>query len=180
MAILKERPQIRTAPARPPGAVDWGAAGWAGFAAGLLVMALELAVAALTGAQWMPSRLIAAVVLGDGVMTPPAEYRAVIFAAAFAVHMTLSLFFARLMALIFHRQRLSFAVEEGLMFGAALYALNFHVLSLLFPFVATGRGLTTLAFHLVFGACVPLFYREFTRRAAMEPRRPWAKWRRRV
>lgn len=170
MAIIAQRRPAPPAEKHAPDMPDWGAAGWAGLAAGLVFMAVELAGSALTGAAWMPSRLIAAVVLGGGILAPRPEYNGVINAAAFGVHMTLSLFFARLLALIFYRQKLSFAVEEGVAFGAALYALNFYALPLMFPFVADGRGMATFLSHLAWGACVPVFYRRIT------TSRPWRRF----
>lgn len=167
MAIVYQKPYVtaRTEPVHAPEMPDWGAAGWAGLCAGFVFMAVDLLGTAVTGAPWMPSRLIAAVVLGEGIIQPRPEYVSIINAAAFGVHMTLSLFFARLIALIFYRQKLYFAVEEGVVCGALLYVVNFYGLALMFPFVAEGRGLSTFAAHVAFGACVPLFYREFTRRA---------------
>lgn len=180
MAIAVERRTrtVRPVEAQAPDMPDWGAAGWAGLLAGAVFMAVELLGAAITGASWMPSRLIAAVVLGDRILEPRPEYNAIINGSALMVHATLSLFYARLMALIFYRQKLYFAVEEGVVFGACLYLLNFYVLPILFPFVADGRGIWTFLSHLAYGACVPLFYRRFTSSRQALPAS--ATWRRRT
>jgi hypothetical protein len=54
---------------------DWRAAAVAGFAAGMVFLALELLMALMTtGSAWGPPRMIAAIVLGRGVLPPPASF----------------------------------------------------------------------------------------------------------
>lgn len=141
---------------------DWGAAGWAGLAGGLAFGTVELLFR-----DFMPSKLVAALVLGDALLEPLPEYKTIIDASAVGVHFTLSLIFARLLILLVHRHRLSYAIEEGLAYGLGLYLLNFHALALAFPWLAIGQGLATLIAHAVYGVTVVLAYR---RLSTLKPR----------
>ena len=53
---------------------------------------------------------------------------------------------------------------EITMFGAALYVLNFHGMSSLFPWMTELRGWASLIGHLVFGMTVALTYPALERR----------------
>lgn len=134
---------------------DWGAAGWAGLAGGLAFGTVELLMR-----DWMPSKLVAALVLGNTMLQPPPEYKAIIDASAVAVHFTLSLIFARILILLVHRHRLSYSVEEGAAYGLGIYLLVFHLLAPAFPWLAVGRGLPTMLAHAVYGVTVVLAYRK--------------------
>ncbi|MCB0260238.1 MAG: hypothetical protein KDE62_11065, partial [Calditrichaeota bacterium] len=54
--------------------VDWSAAVWAGIVAGLVFMLLNLYVTpyVLGGNAWVMVRLFASVILGQGILAPPA------------------------------------------------------------------------------------------------------------
>ncbi|MBI3564085.1 MAG: hypothetical protein HY079_02680 [Elusimicrobia bacterium] len=153
------------------GAIDWAAAGTAGVVAGVTMIIAETALSSLFvgGADTDPVRRIAAIALGQSVLPPLSPFTAVVFAAAMSVHMPLSLLYARVLAGLVRGLDAGRAATAGALFGAALYALNYHALTALFPWFADARGGVAFASHVLFGAVAGGAY------AAFRPQRPFRR-----
>lgn len=87
--------------------------------------------------------------------------------AALGVHLVLSIAFGLVLGAIIAPFQLDssigMATLAGLVFGLALYAFDFHVMTLAFPWFSEGRGQGSLAMHLVFGLVAADSYRAFAR-----------------
>ena len=84
-------------------------------------------------------------------------------AIALFVHFTLSLVYARIMALLLFRSDAHPALT-GAAFGLALYFLNFYVLgSTLMPVLAAARGLPWILSHVGFGIVAATVYKRLER-----------------
>lgn len=143
---------------------DWSAALRAGLGAGV-AMAVWL-VARLAGdSLWAQARRTAALILGPGVLPPPATYEPAIVLAAMVVHAFLSAVFALPLADAVYRLERRAAMPLGALYGGVLYALNFHAFTLLFPWFAADRGGTVLVAHLLYGLAVAFFYDRLERSA---------------
>ena len=125
--------------------LNWAAAGWAGVSAGAAFLALETWAAGARDAI----ALIASVALGPGMT--PAPSPALVYLAAAAVHLPLSLIYARLLAVLINGRSMGASLAYGAAFGAALYGLNFYVFSAAFPLFALARGPASLAAHFAYG-----------------------------
>jgi hypothetical protein len=77
-------------------ALNWKATIWAGIIAGIVFIMLEMAmVMGLEGqSPWGPPRMMAAMVMGEGVLPPPATFHFGIIMVAMIVHMMLSIVLA--------------------------------------------------------------------------------------
>ena len=142
-------------PARPGfrQLVDWRAAFIAGLVAGLAFFVLQSALTArLLGSPWVFPRMTAAMVLGRGVLPPPATFDAAVVAVAFGVHMLLALAYSALIAFVLHRWGLLVGVVGGTLLGLALYVVNYWTLAGLFPWFLDLKSGVALVPHLVFGA----------------------------
>lgn len=143
---------------------DWSAAATAGFAACAFFCAVEmLAVLLVTGqSPWIPPRMVAAILLGTGVLPPPATFDVTIVAAALAVHFMLGIGLGLILGAIVAPFRLDSDVVTvsiaGGVFGLVIYLFNFHVMTGVFPWFAASRGWLMLAGHLVFGAFAGYMY----------------------
>ncbi len=153
------------------GEPDWSAAAVAGFAAGALLMVIELLWATVmsSAGPWRISQLIAALVLGTGTLQPSAGgFDVVVVAVALATHYAAGISFGMAAAFIgagFHYDtRPTVMAVMGAAFGAALYVFSFHFATLVFPWLTELRGWTTLAAHLIFGITGALMYRQLARR----------------
>lgn len=150
---------------------DWAAAAVAGFAAGAILMVLELAWAALAGTDgpWRISQLVAALTLGSGPLQGSAfAFDAGIVGMALATHYFLGVAFGMTLGYILAGFRYDTTVMAMLLIGAAfgvlLYLINFFVLTQVFSWFKELRGWTTLAAHLVFGISTALLYWKLARR----------------
>jgi len=83
-------------------------------------------------------------------------------AVALATHYVLGIVFGLVLATVivgFHYETSAGMLQLfGVVFGAALYLLNFHAMAALFPWFADLRGWATFIAHLVFGLTVVLTY----------------------
>jgi hypothetical protein len=146
--------------------LDWAASGWAGLAAGVAFVLLETFMGALFvgGDKTDAVRRIASVALGGSVMPPGVHLTAIVFLAAAAVHIPLSLIYARVLAAMIDGMKPGPAIGAGALFGAALYVVNYYVFSGLFPWFVSARGPEALIAHLAFGMLVAGIYTRLARR----------------
>jgi uncharacterized membrane protein YagU involved in acid resistance len=155
--------------------LDWQAALWAGLIAGVVFMMMEMILVATAGggSAWGPPRMIAAILMGQEVLPPPATFDLGIFATAMAIHFALSVILALVLAWVISRWHLStgLAVAAGAVFGAVVYLVNFYpVASALFPWFGMARNWITISSHVVFGIVVAWSYKELAARSGHTPR----------
>jgi hypothetical protein len=133
--------------------VNWSAAVWSGVISGAVFMMLEMMMVPLFlgGSMWGPPRMIAAIVMGKGVLPPPATFDFGILVVAMGVHFALSIAFALVLALLIARVRLATALLVGTAFGVGLYVVNFYGMTALFPWFAMARNGVSVFAHAVFG-----------------------------
>lgn|SRR5687768_14898401 len=146
---------------------DWAAAAAAGLVGGAVLMVLDLLWSVGSGSPWRTSHLVAAIVLGQDTLQSSAFSIGVV-ALALAVHYVLGVLFGLALATIiagFYYESNPGVLEVlGMLFGAALYLLNFHGLSNFFPWMAELRGWAAFIAHLVFGLTVAMAYPWLARR----------------
>ena len=147
---------------------DWPTAVCAGLVAGALLMVLELMwSASVNGSPWAISHQVAAIVMGPETLQS-SGFSLGIVAVALATHYVLGVVFGVLLAVIiagFHYEHDAVVLQIiGVVFGAALYLLNFHAMATFFPWMAELRGWATFIAHLVFGLTVVLTYQWLERR----------------
>lgn len=154
----------------------------AGIAAGVVATAAQMA---LWGMMSMPvigmllrdSRLAAAIVLGPGVLPPPASFDWLVMLVAGAVHVALSAAYGMMIASLPLRDRQAIAAAAGALFGLGLFAVNMYGFTLAFPWFAASRDWITAAAHIVFGVSGALLVVRLRRtavRAEPDPRPPLA------
>ena len=144
--------------------VDLGAAVYAGVAAGILATALQIVLwaiftDALPAILYRDSRFAAAIVLGRGVLPPPASFDAAIMSIAAAVHFALSIAYALLLAWLIADLRMRPSLLVGAAFGLGVYGLNMYGFTVVFPWFASSRDWITAATHLAFGMALAAVYR---------------------
>lgn len=127
-----------------------------GIVAGVVFGALNMWFAASTGMPAdMPLRMIATIVQGEGALAEGTANPIL----GLAVHMVLSTAFGITLAVIVSRVRSDRArAVVGLLFGLALYLVNFLVISpIAFPVFQDANQPLEFTTHLVFGAVAVLF-----------------------
>ncbi len=145
-------------------AVDWRAAIWAGLIAGAAFLVVEMGLVTVMGnSPWGPPRMMAAMVMGEGVLPPPATFDFPIVAVAMAVHMVLSIVLALIFALAVHRLGMARALVVGGVFGLVVYGVNFYGFTEFFPWFAKARNAVTIASHVIFGLVLAASYKALQR-----------------
>ena len=152
-----------------PGGADGRAAVWAGVAAGvgsaLAQVLLWLAFTdAFPHALFRDARLTAAILLGQGVLPPPATFDAFILLISALIHFALYIVYGLALAWVLARAAVGASLLIGALFGSALYAVNLYGFTVLFPWFAQSRGWITITAHLVFGVTAAGVYRWLDRR----------------
>ena len=148
-----------------PKALDWKAAIWASIIAGAVFMMLEMALITMMkgDSPWGPPRMMAAMVLGRGVLPPmgqPASFDFGIIMFAMIIHMMLSVMFGIVLGLIVSRLGLHAigSIAAGAVFGLIVYFVDFHIFTAWFPWFAMSRGSITIFSHAMFGAILGGLY----------------------
>ncbi len=163
---LRRPPAPRLTEPIVEGGMDWGAAGWAGLAAGAAFVLLQTFSGLVFGGGGSSEavRRLASVALGESVMTGETPFTGLVFFAAAIVHIPLSLIYARVLAAIIHKLDMARALGVGAVFGASLYFVNYYAVSDFFPWFVSARGPEALISHLVFGLLAAGIYKRLTRR----------------
>ena len=135
----------------------------AGLIAGLVFMMLEMLLVATVGggSPWAPPRMIGAIVMGEGVLPPPATFDLVVFMVAMLIHFALSVLLGFIFAAIAEAARLSAtaAAIVGLLFGLAVYVVSFYGMTAIFPWFAMARNGISIFAHAMFGLVLGYSYR---------------------
>lgn len=150
---------------------DWAAAAVAGFAAGAVLMLLELVWAASTSIDgpWRISSLVAALAMGPAALEssgPNFDVLAVALVTHYVLGVVFGLVLGFLIGRLHYEQSAGMMQVLGALFGAALYLVNFHVMTQVFPWFVELRGWATLIAHLVFGMAASLLYWKLARPGA--------------
>jgi hypothetical protein len=149
--------------------LNWKAVISAGVIAGIVFMMLEMILIMIWKGQspWGPPRMMAAMVMGQGVLPPPATFDIGITMAAMIVHFMLSVVLAVIFGLVISRLTLSFAasIVVGTIFGLSVYLVDFYIFTAWFPWFEMSRGAITLFSHAMFGLALGWGYRVIAGRA---------------
>lgn len=138
-----------------PTRIDWKAAIWAGVIAGIVFIMLEMALVTFVQGMspWGPHRMMAAMVMGEGVLPPPETFDLMIVMVAMMVHLVLSILLGVILGFVISRLALNLAasIAAGTLFGLAVYFVNFYGFTALFPWFAMARGPIGIFAHAMFG-----------------------------
>jgi hypothetical protein len=115
--------------------------------------------------------MVAAIILGREALTSPDAFNWTIVLAAGTVHYALSIILASALALILGSFRLDssmgMASIVGIVFGIAVYLVNFYALGRYFNWFDEARGWESLFAHALFGLVAADAYCHFERRNAV-------------
>lgn len=93
----------------------------------------------------------ASLVMGTDVLV---EQTAWVLIIGIAVHYTLSVLFAFVIAIVVHRWGLLVGIVGGAILGASLYGINLYTMTLAFPWFYAINGTLLLIAHVLYGAVV--------------------------
>jgi hypothetical protein len=137
---------------------------WAGVAAGISSTVAQVLLWLVFTDEFpailfRDARLTAALVLGSGVLPPPATFAADAWLAATFIHFVLSICYVSLLSPFAVRYGAVLSLLMGAVFGVAIYAVNLYGFTELFPWFAQARGWIAAVAHVVFGMTAISAYR---------------------
>lgn len=140
--------------------MDWRAAVIGGILAGALTMLLWMILISLVtgGSLWSPFHHIAAILMGQDVLTPSQSPNLQVILTATITHFFLSVLYAIVLAFIIHRWGVVVGIVGGALFGLAVYAINYYTFTALYPWFFPLRSWIALVGHLFFGAAAGGIY----------------------
>lgn len=141
--------------------VDVKAALLAGLIAGVVDLALLAAMALAQGESvWVNMRMTAAILMGPGVLPPPATFDPLLFGVSTIVHFGLSLIYGLIVAWFVRKSNVAVGLMIGVAVGVGIYLVNYYVFApLLFPWLTAARGgMVPTLIHPVFGMIAAAAY----------------------
>lgn len=149
--------------------LGWGAVLGAGVIASVVFQVLEVVLIPLAGGggPWGPARMIAAMAMGPGALSPRAGFDIEIVAVALVVDIALAIAYTAVLSLFIRGWPLGRAIIVGAVFGAMLYLINFYGFTTVFPWFETGRNGVTLFTHIVFSVTAVMAYKNLHGRSTL-------------
>lgn len=142
--------------------LSWKAAIWSGVLAGIVFIMLEMVlVATLMGqSPWGPPRMMAAMVMGEGVLPPPATFDIGIMMVAMMIHVPLAIIYGITLGWAISNWRLGLvsSIFFGAAFGLLIYFVNFYGFTAIWPWFAMARNLISMVAHAMFGLVLGWVY----------------------
>ena len=140
---------------------SWRAALAASISGGLVFTLLHIGLLrALHGVSpWVPVRMIAAMVLGPAVLSPPDTFDVVVVLAAILLHGMLSIVYGVLLAFLLPAVNTIWCIVVGGLYGLTLYYINFYGFNAFSPWFMEERDALSMVSHFAFGAVVAWVYK---------------------
>ena len=156
--------------------MNWSAAVYAGVIAGILATVVQIALwsvftDALPTILFRDARFAAAIVMGRGVLPPPASFNGIVMLVATLVHFVLSIAYGVTLSPLISRLRTAPSMLAGAAFGLCLYGINMYGFTVVFPWFEATRDWITVATHAVFGGAAAGVYKVLTQRLFVRARR---------
>ncbi|MNK04317.1 hypothetical protein D3C87_221780 [compost metagenome] len=142
---------------------DWTVAAVSGFAAGAVLMVLELlwSTIIMGTSPWVMSHMIAAIVLGQDALQST-DFSLEVVGVALATHYVLGIGLGLILAAIIVPFRFDSSIGmvllTGAVFGVLIYLFNFYGMVRFFTWFAELRGWTTMLGHVIFGMVAAAMY----------------------
>ena len=149
--------------------VDVKAALLAGLIAGVVDLSLLAASAWAQGQNvWVNMRQTAAMLMGTGVLPPPATFDLLLFIVSTIVHFGLSMVYGLIVAFFIRKTNWTTGLIIGVAVGFGIYVVNYYVFApLLFPWLTESRsGMVPTLIHPVFGMIAAAAYLKLRRTTA--------------
>lgn len=123
-----------------------------------MLLWMVLWVVTTGGSLWTPYHHVAAIVLGENVLTPSQAISLPVVLTGTLVHLVLAVFYTIVLAFIIHRWGFIVGVLGGALYGFALYLINYYTFTWLYPWFFPLRSWIALAGCVFFGAAAGGLY----------------------
>lgn len=140
------------------------AALWAGVAASVFSTIAQILLwwlfwDALPAILYRDARFAAAIIMGEGVLPPPATLDWQVMFLATGIHFGLSIIYALALCWLIRPLALKASLMVGGLFSVGLYSVNMYGFVSIFPWFVETRDWITVAAHIVFGISAAAVYK---------------------
>ncbi len=147
----------------------WVAAFYAGIAAGVFSTIAQILLwwsfwDALPSILYRDARFAAAIVLGQGVLSPPATLDWQVMFIATWIHFGLSIIYAIVLSNLIHSLDIKKSLISGGLYGLVLFTINMYGFVIIFPWFVETRDWITVIAHVVFGVSAAGVYKVLSKR----------------
>jgi hypothetical protein len=134
--------------------VDWKAVLMATLVAGTVALLWNFFVvpALLRTTPWVAVRLAGSILLGKGVLAPPATAHIGALVAAIATHYVLALVMTAIIAYVVHRGGLLGGILIGGLLGLSFFCIDYYSLTYFMPQFFAIQHWSVVLGHVLFGA----------------------------
>jgi hypothetical protein len=101
---------------------------------------------------WVAVRLSGSILLGAGVLAPPATFHAGALVAAIVTHYVLALIMTLIIAYVVHRGGLIGGILIGALLGLSFFCIDYYTLTFFMPQFFALQHWSVVASHVLFGA----------------------------
>ena len=141
---------------------------YAGIIAGVVATLAQIALWSIFEENsWLyllnrDARLTAAILMGKQVLLPPVTFDWQVMIVATLIHLALSIAYGFVFVFLIFRLHPSQWLAGGVIYGMAIYGVNMHVMTFIFPWFIEVRDWITIVVHVVFGACLAYAYKKLS------------------
>lgn len=155
-------PQVQTRGTASYVGPKWTAALAASFVAGLVFIVLEMVGLRLFAGMslWAFPRMIAALVLEQGVLPATDAFDITMFLIAMFIHFSYSILLGFVICWAIWRRPMGISLAIGTGIGLAIYLVDFYVFTQVLHWFIDARNWVTLVNHLIFGFVLALTYKK--------------------
>ncbi len=118
---------------------------------------------ALPTILYRDARFTAAIILGQGVLPPPATLDWQVMLIATGIHFVLSIIYAIALSWLIRPLTLKASLIAGGLFGVGIFIVNMYGFVGIFPWFVETRDWITMAAHIVFGISAAAVYKVLAR-----------------
>jgi hypothetical protein len=132
------------------------------FAGTVVLFALVfIGVIAYDESPWKLVRMVAAMARGRDALEPDDEFDFAVIAVGLTLFYALAMLYSLALACVLTDSPRRYAALIGIAFGLALYSVNFHGFTAIFPWFAAYRTIDTVLAHALFGLLLARGYCAF-------------------
>ncbi|SEF53774.1 sodium:proline symporter [Nitrosomonas ureae] len=146
----------------------WWPAFYAGIAAGIFSTVAQILLwwlfwDELPSILYRDARFAAAIILGEGVLPPPATLDWYVMFIAALLHFGLSIAYAIILSWLIHCIDITNSLIAGGLYGLGLFLMNMYGFVMIFPWFVDTRDWITVAAHIAFGVSAAGVYKVLSR-----------------
>lgn len=148
--------------------LNWRSAISSGIVAGVVATGAQIFLwlvftDALPEIFYRDARFTAAILLGQGVLPPPATFNWKVMIIATVIHFAISIAYSLILSRLLSHINTMLYLFAGSIYGLIVYVINMYGVTAIFPWFSEARDWITVVTHIVFGISLAGTYKVLSR-----------------